>query len=117
MKKYNIEQNTIQIEAFAEPLTQEDVKIIEEKATILMNTFDKINFMITLGVHEKVSLKAQLETLRFAFKTWKRIHKIAVIGNSNKEHVLVTMNNAFVPWKEKYFDIDDLAKAYSWLKD
>ena len=116
MKITDIQGNTITIEFVDCEIKKEDIGLIEEEIEKLKEHYQKVNLILLIS-HDKISAKALLATLRTAFHERKHIHKIAVIGNKGLAlNVLSKIDNLIVPWKEKYFSIDNLKLAWDWLK-
>ncbi len=117
MKVYNVIGNILDIEIVSDTVMPDDIKKIESVMQRMLDQYEKISIRITLGRHLEMTLKTQLEVLKAGIQMHDHICRLAVIGDQNVLKLLTTVDNLMAPWKEKYFDIDDLEQAEKWLKE
>ncbi len=107
--------NVISIELTNEKVTQEHIKKIDDTIAELHKKTDNLHFIVLVTPHTKISLDGILEVLKMAIKDRKFIRKVAIVGDSQLLKVGIAMDNAVLPWQEKYFDIDNLNDAWQWV--
>jgi hypothetical protein len=101
---------------FTEPeISVADIDSVFDEVESLSKKHSDIKLMILLGHHEKVGLKASIETFKRTFQLVDQIKKVVVISRHN-QFLIATLDNLICPWEEKYFNIDDMDKAWEWLK-
>ncbi|WP_196892490.1 SpoIIAA family protein [Aureivirga marina] len=108
-------KNLISIEISEEIITKAQVQKVEETINNLKDEFSDVRLIILIGEHSKISFKAVLETLKIVRDDHKVIHKIAIVGNSLFIKEGTALDNISLPWTEKYFNIEDLEKAWEWI--
>lgn len=118
----NTSNNVIGVE-FIDGYSKEDEKhlerLFEEK---LASGITQINILAKIDnlTISKSSWKAMWDDSIYGLKHIKNCGKIAIIGNSNFESLLIKIDNAFFINKkknreEKYFHIDEMEKALEWV--
>lgn len=118
----NTSNNVIGVE-FIDGYSKEDEKhlerLFEEK---LASGITQINILAKIDnlTISKSSWKAMWDDSIYGLKHFKNCGKIAIIGNSNFESLLIKIDNAFFINKkknreEKYFHIDEMEKALEWV--
>ncbi len=50
-------------------------------------------------------------------KYWNKINKIAYIDDNKKWGSLIVLDDIFTKFKEKYFELDQIDKAWEWLSE
>jgi hypothetical protein len=60
---------------------------------------------------------ALFEEFHLGKKYANYINKIAFISNKNYWNLIVLIDSLSTKYKEKYFDIDEIAKAWDWIDD
>jgi hypothetical protein len=58
---------------------------------------------------------AMWEDIKFDFKHWKHIERLAIVGESKWEHGMAVFCKPFTSAKIQYFDHTKLEEAKSWL--
>ena len=95
---------------------QEKTNYIEKGIEFKLLKFDSINLMIYINAKGE-GFDSLIEELQLTIKYSNDIHKMAVISNRNYWKILVSIDNMSSKYKEKYFDIHDIAKAWDWIDD
>lgn len=108
-------KNVISIELTGENITKEQIEKIEETVAALHEKIEDVHFIILVGAHSHMSIKAIYEALKLVIKERKFIHKIAIVAHSNFIKVGAKLDNLTLPWQEKYFDIDEVNEAWNWI--
>jgi len=97
-------------------VTKEDIDYIEKGIEFTLTAYDSINLMIYINAKGE-----GFDTLVKEFQVSKKyidyINKIAYIFNKNHWNFLVSIDNLSTKYKEKYFDIDAIAKAWDWIDE
>lgn len=115
--------NVIAIEAI-ESFTETDAKLIhkffEEK---LSNGFEHINVLIKLDEIKinQINTKAFFEHIIWVLRNLKNIGNLAIVAHSNILKSLIPIDNIFFErlkkgFKERYFDISHLDKAFEFIE-
>jgi len=107
--------NLISIEFTDEKVSQENIQHLESAIEQLHKNTNDIHLIILLGMHTKPSLKALYESLKLIKDEHKPIHKIAVVSHRELIKAGIAIDNMILPWQEKYFDIEDIDKAWEWI--
>jgi len=97
-------------------VTNEDIDYIDRGIEFMLSKLDTINLMIYINAQGE-----GFDTLVKEFQVSKKyidyINKIAYISNKNYWNFLVSIDNLSTKYKEKYFDIDAIAKAWDWIDE
>lgn len=117
MKVYNVEGHILDIEIVSDSVIADDIKRIESVLEQMYSQYEKVAIRIVLGHHLEISLKAQLEVLKAGINGHSQIARLAIIGDRKIFKYLTSLDNVFVPWKEKCFSSDELELADNWLKE
>jgi len=59
---------------------------------------------------------AMWEDIKFDFKHWRDIERLAIVGESKWEHGMAVFCKPFTTARIQYFDRDKLDEAVSWLE-
>lgn len=98
-------------------ISQFEIEIIEKGIHETLLNYPKVNLMINVNV-EGENLGSFIKEFKVGIKYWSKIDKIAYIGDKKKHwKFLVEIDNLFTKFKEKYFDIDEITKAWDWIKE
>ncbi len=97
-------------------ITQYEIDIIDIGIGNVLKNFDKVNLMIYIDIKGE-NLGALIEMIEVELKHWNDIYKIAFIGDSKKGGALIKIENYFTKFKERYFQIDELSKAWDWINE
>ncbi|RUA07084.1 MAG: hypothetical protein DSY82_08695 [Flavobacteriia bacterium] len=108
-------ENTL-IYEFSEFITQYDIKKIEKDIEKVLKNRDKVNLMLYVHV-EGENIASFVEEFRAGIKYWNKLNKIAYIGKKEKWARWVVIDNFFTKFKEKYFELDDIERAWKWLNE
>lgn len=103
----------------------EDEKALEKMFEQRLDQgYQKVNILVKIDHLNllKSSWKAMWEDGVYAFKHIKYCGKIAVVGDSKVEELLVKADDAVFGKKEKgreekYFPLKDLTKAFEWVNE
>ncbi|MPQ47131.1 hypothetical protein GCQ56_08885 [Marinifilum sp. N1E240] len=115
MLKINTLHNIVSVEFTDGKITSSDIDELFNHVELFQNKNKEISILLLLGNHEKVGLKTSIETFRRTFQLVHQIKKIAIISEHDQS-VIAFLDNLLCPWEEKYFNIDDLNKAWEWIK-
>ncbi len=92
----------------------EEIEIIAKGIDSISQKFDKINLMIYSNVKGE-SLASFVKEFQLGIKYWNKIDKIAFIGDHKNWKTIIAVDNLFTRFNEKYFELNDIAKAWDWL--
>ncbi|MCB0397826.1 MAG: STAS/SEC14 domain-containing protein [Flavobacteriales bacterium] len=96
-------------------LIQKEIASLEPEMKAIEKEFGYVNLLVSLLNVKGESLGALMEELRLGLKHWNQIHKVAYIGDKDWLKALVKLDNVFVKFKEKYFDVPEMNEAWDWL--
>lgn len=108
--------NIIAVEFTNHIIQKDDIVILEDLINSVKTNHNHVNILILITQLESITFKACLESLKLLIEDRKDIKKIAVISNKSIYNLGTKIDNLFTPWKEHYFDIDELDNAWEWLK-
>lgn len=97
-------------------VTKEDIEYIDNGIEFTLFRYDTINLMIYLNAKGE-GMDTLFKEFQLGVKYSKYIHKIAFIADKNYWNWFVFLDNISTKFKEKYFDVDDIAKAWDWIED
>ncbi|HHC79633.1 MAG TPA: STAS/SEC14 domain-containing protein [Flavobacteriia bacterium] len=111
----SLHTNTLVYE-LEEFISQYELDIIDKGIETVLKDFDTVNLMLYINV-EGENLASFIKAFQLGIKYWDKINKIAYIGDKKKWKTLIAIDNIFTKFKEKYFDIDEIAKAWDWINN
>ena len=95
-------------------VNKEDIECINDGIEFKLSKLDAINLMIYINAKGE-GFDTLIQEFLLALKYSNDINKMAFISDKNYWKLLVTLDNMSSTYKEKYFDIDDIAKAWDWI--
>lgn len=110
-----LHSNVITVELTDEKVTEQHIQQLEKVVEELHEKTDRVCLLILLGSHTKATIKMFFEAFGFIKKEHKMIYKIAIVADSKLVKTGVALDNLVLPWKEKYFPIENLEEAWSWI--
>ncbi len=97
-------------------VTKEDIGYIDNGLEFTLSRCDSVNLMIYLNA-KGAGIDVLFKEFEIGTKYSKLIRKIAFISDKKYWHLFVLINSISTRYKEKYFDVDDIAKAWDWIGD
>ncbi len=85
----------------------------------LIKQHDKINVLVLIGDNFDIGLKAAFEDIKWTFGHLEHMDKLALVSTRCVIKWLVEIDSPFakmVNIDEKYFDVNELSKAWAWVK-
>ena len=101
-------------------LTTTEEKELIAKADELVSTYGKASFLVVLGEHVGVSLKAVASDITWIITHMDKIARVAVVTDSRFVSALVDIDAAFASLagiKEKHFATSELDAAWNWIEE
>ncbi|MGS4884498.1 STAS/SEC14 domain-containing protein [Roseibium sp. MB-4] len=101
-------------------LTIEEEKELIAKADELVSTYGKASFLVVLGDHVGVSLKAVASDIKWVMTHMDKIARVAVVTDSKFVSALVDIDATFANLagiKEKHFATAELDAAWDWIEE
>ena len=92
----------------------EDISYIEEGIKFKSSKYDVVNLMIYINAKGE-GFDTLLKEFELGIKYANLIHKIAFISDKDYWNLFVYIDNLSTGYKERYFDIDSVAKAWDWI--
>lgn len=103
--------------------TKSDVEEFKKAFEEYLETTDQVNVLVKIDELNigRTEFGAFLEDSRYALKNKDKLGKIAIVGHSRLEEILVKMDNKIFGDRqkgreEKYFDVADISKAWDFIK-
>jgi len=96
-------------------VTEKDIIHIDNGIEFILSLYDIVNLMIYLNAKGE-GLSTFIKEFQLGTKYSKYIHKIAFISDKKYWDLLVFLDNISTRYKEKYFDVDDVANAWNWIE-
>ena len=109
----SLHTNTLVYE-LEEFISQYEINIIDKGIAAKLKGFDKVNLMLYVNVKGE-NTASFIKEFQLGIKYWNKIGKIAYIGDKKNWKTLIAIDNFFTKFKEKYFELDDIAKAWDWI--
>ncbi len=97
-------------------ITKDDIGYIDNGIEFTLSRYDTVNLMIYLNAKGE-DLDTLFKEFRLVDKYSKYIGKIAFIADKKYWNLFVLLDNISTRYKEKYFDVDDIAKAWDWIEN
>jgi len=97
-------------------VTNEDIEYIDRGIEFMLSKLDTINLMIYINAKGE-GFNTLFREFQLGKKYSNTINKIVFISNKNYWNLLVSIDNLSTKYKEKYFDIDNIAKAWDWIDE
>lgn len=98
-------------------LTKESYETFVPLVDQLVQEHGKLRILFEMHNFHGWTAGAMWEDMKFDFKHWKDIERLAVVGESKWEEGMATFCKPFTSAKIKYFDHTKLAEAQSWLAE
>jgi len=95
-------------------ISQYEIEIIDKDIEQVLKNFNKVSLMIYVNIKGE-NIASMIKEFQLGIKYWNKIHKIAYIGEHKNWKTLVAIDDFFTKFKEKYFELDETAKAWDWL--
>jgi hypothetical protein len=111
VKSLNVNTLVFELEEF---ISQYEIDIIDKAIEAKLNNFNKVNLMLFINI-EGENLASFIEESLLGIKYWNKINKIAYISDKKNWKALVAIDNFFTKFKEKYFELENIAKAWNWI--
>ena len=97
-------------------ISQYEIEIIEIGINETLKKVKKVNLILYIDVKGE-NFSAFIKEFQISMKYWNNINKTAYVSDKKHWKTLVAVDNFFTKRKEKYFDIDDISKAWMWIKE
>ncbi len=99
-----------------EYLTVEELDVIDKGIETLLKAYNKVNLMLYIDIKSE-DYSALIKEIAMGMKYWNKINKIAYIGDHKKWGSLIVLDDIFTKFKEKYFELEQIDKAWEWLSE
>ncbi len=97
-------------------ITEQEISIIGDGIEEKLKDVEKVNLMLYINV-EGETFGSFVKEFQLGVKYWSKINKIAYLSNKKNWNTLIAIDNLFTKFKEKYFDIEEVDKAWEWIND
>jgi len=97
-------------------LTTEDYAVIIPEIEQRMQKYDKIRLFIELHDFHGWTAGAMWEDIKFDFKHFSDVERIAVVGENKWEKGMTLFFKPFTRAEVRYFDQNHLGEAKSWIR-
>lgn len=86
----------------------------------LIKQYDKINLVVVIDDNVDMTLDAFFDDIKWTFSHLKHMNKLAIVSTSRVIKWLVEADRPFakmVNIDEQYFTVNELSKAWAWVKN
>lgn len=97
-------------------LLDKDYKELIPELEKLIDEYGNIRFLMDMTEYGGASIMATMDDFIFSMKHDKEIERCAVVGNKTWEEWIVKASKHLMKSDIRYFDINDIDKAWEWLK-
>lgn len=97
-------------------LTKEDYEQFLPLLEQRIREHGKIRLLVELGDFEGWTASAAWEDIKFDFKHFTDIERIAIVGHGMWEHGLAVFSKPFTAAKVRFFDREDVEEARRWIQ-
>ena len=97
-------------------LTKEAYEELAPVVTEQIQEFGKLRILFEMHDFHGWTAGALLEDLKFDFKHWKDIERLAIVGESKWEAGMAAFCKPFTAAKIQYFDAAKIDEAKSWIE-
>lgn len=101
----------------SEKLTKDDYEHLVPEVDRLIEKHGKIRMLFEMHDFHGWSCGALWEDTKFAFKHFRAIERLAVIGEKKWQRGMATFCKPFTKAEIRYFDHDNLDEAREWLAE
>ncbi|HAH44508.1 STAS/SEC14 domain-containing protein [Gimesia sp.] len=98
-------------------LAKEDYHNFTPTIETLIQQHGALHMLVVLDDFHGWTMGALWEDTKFDIKHFKDIARLAIVGDSKWEEGMATFCKPFTKAKIKYFNIDDLALARTWIAE
>ena len=98
-------------------LTKESYEIFAPVVDEQIKEHGKLRILFEMHDFHGWTAGALWEDMKFDFKHWKDIERLAIIGESKWEKGMATFCKPFTTAKVKYFEHAQIGEAQSWLEE
>ncbi len=95
-------------------LTDNDMNNIVPKLLESIKKYGKVNMLIDMTEYGKQSTSRFFDDISLAIGHRNDIERISIVGNKLWQKILAKTSSVFFKG-QKYFDIDDIDKAWNWV--
>ncbi|GHC53707.1 STAS/SEC14 domain-containing protein [Ulvibacter litoralis] len=114
-KLESIKDNTLvfDLEGF---ITAEEIQLIDKEISAKLTEIEPINMMVFINVKGE-TVASFIKEFQLGIKYWNKINKIAYVADHKNLKIVVAIDNLFTKFKEKYFELNELEKAWDWISE
>jgi len=98
-------------------LTKEDYSHFVPEMEALIQEWGKIRVLMVMKDFHGWSLAATWEDLKFDFKHYADIERIAMVGDKKWQKGMATVCKPFTKAKIRYFGEDEMSGAHEWIEE
>ena len=95
-------------------ITAEDIESVIPVLDEAVNKHGKISWLMVIEKMEYPTLKAMYEDSKWLLQNLKKFDRMAVVGSKKWEELLIRLDG--MVFGEKYFDVSDIEKAWSYIE-
>jgi hypothetical protein len=107
--------NLIALKA-SDKLVAEDYAEVLSLAEKRIDEYGKVKFYMEIEDFESITATSIWHEVKFNFKHFNKIEKIAVVGEKNWQHKVTIVMKGLTPAEVRYFDTSDKKEAISWIE-
>jgi hypothetical protein len=77
----------------------------------------RVRVLIDMTKYQSLAAGAWWEEIKFDFKHFSDIERLAVVGDKKWQHTMATLSQPLTQAEVRYFDVSDTAEARQWLTE
>ena len=112
----NAEARTLEVSVSGK-LSADDYETLEPGVDKLIESSGKIKILFIMHDFHGWDLGAVWEDIKFDFKHWRDIERLAIVGESKWEEGMATFCKPFTSAKIQYFDSSSIEEARRWVNE
>ena len=98
-------------------LTHEDYEFMVPQLEEIIEKEGSVNALMLMEDFDGWELHAAWDDFMMGVKHYSDFGRIAIVGNQAWEEWMAILAKPFTTGQVKYFDVDELDKAWSWVKE
>ena len=98
-------------------LIKADYEIFTPEFERLVRREGRLRVLIDMTGYQGLGAGAWWDEIKFDFKHFSDIEKLAVVGDKKWQHTLATFSQPLTQAEVRYFDVSDTAEVRQWLTE
>lgn len=82
----------------------------------LIRQYGKIKILFVIKSMAGYGFKEFAADIKFAVRHWSDVSKVALVSDMKWMEIGTKIDNLFTRWEERYFPLDELEAAWTWIE-